>query len=104
MTLPELETALKTVCPDVYELAAPPGLSQYVVYQAYGFETVFGDDCNMIDAPKVQIDILWQSLPNSLMPSVLDKLRSLSQPFTVVGLGYDDEYAAMRCTLELVVV
>ena len=83
---------------------APPGLSQYVVYQAYGFETVFGDDCNMIDAPKVQIDILWQSLPNSLMPSVLDKLRSLSQPFTVVGLGYDDEYAAMRCTLELVVV
>ena len=57
MTLPELETALKTVCPDVYELAAPPGLSQYVVYQAYGFETVFGDDCNMVDAPKVQIDI-----------------------------------------------
>lgn len=27
MTLPELETALKTVCPDVYELAAPRGLA-----------------------------------------------------------------------------
>lgn len=66
MTLPELETALKTVCPDVYELAAPPGISQYVVYQAYGFETVFGDDCNMVDARKSKSIYSGRACPATL--------------------------------------
>ncbi len=104
MTLQSLEAELKTVCADVYELAAPPGLKQYIVYQTYGYKTVFGDDCNMVDAPQVQIDIIWQDLSGRLMYEVFSKLRSLHQPFIIVGNGYDDEYAAMRCTIELVVI
>ena len=36
MTLQEFEAALKTVCPETYELAAPKGLTRYVVWHRYG--------------------------------------------------------------------
>lgn len=104
MTLQNLEIELKTVCPDTYELSAPPGLTRYIVYQQYGSELVCGDDTGLTDCPKVQIDLLWQRKGDSIVADVLELMRKLNQSFTVVEIFYDDEYASMRCIMELVLV
>lgn len=101
MTLQELDTALKAVCPNTYELAAPAGATRAVVWHCYGASHLIGGDCTVVDVPKVQIDILYQQLDDSLADDVKEALRELHLPYEVQDDSYDDEYAIRRCILQL---
>lgn len=101
MTLQDLDTALKAVCPNTYELAAPAGETRAVVWHCYGASHLIGGDCTVVDVPKVQIDILYQQLDDSLADDVKEALRELHLPYEVQDDSYDDEYAIRRCILQL---
>lgn len=103
MTLQTLSAALAAVCPDTYELAAPKGKLEYVVWAVYLWETVPGDDAAQLRAPKVQLDVVAQSSTAALFDSVMSALDTLHLPYDVISFGYDPEYAAVRLILQLVV-
>ena len=104
MTLQEFDAALKKQCKDVYELAAPKGLMEYIVWHTYGRQSSFGDDHNSVDLPKVQIDIFSQKRDSILADDVSAALWALNLPYSVVSDGYDPDYNAYRTILQLVVV
>lgn len=106
MTLREFEAGLKTALPDVgvYELAAPQGKQRFVVWHQYGRSSLHGDDRNQLDAPKVQIDIVTNIPGDFLVDDVAGALWLMGLPYSVESEGYDDEYAAFRTILQLVVI
>lgn len=101
MTLQELDTALKAVCPNTYELAAPAGATRAIVWNCYGAAHLIGGDCTVVDIHKVQLDIFYQALDDTLAEDVKAALRELYLPYEVQDDGYDDEYALRRCILLL---
>lgn len=104
MTLQQFDSGLRQYCPEVYELAAPQGAQRYAVWHRYGRSSVHGDDRNQLDAPKVQIDIITQSLEDTLVDDICAALWLMDLGYIVVSEGYDDEYCACRTILQLVVV
>ena len=105
MTLQQFEKGLKEACPGlVYELAGPQGRHRYVCWHRYGYNSSYADDCNQIDAPKVQIDIHTQSLSDTLADDVCAALRAMDLPYAIESEGYDDDYADLRTILQLVVI
>lgn len=104
MTLNEFHTQLKKAFPDTYELAAPKGKQRYVVWHRYGRSSTYGDNRNQIDAPKVQIDIFSNIYADLLVDDICAALWLMGQSYSVVSEGYDDEYAAYRTILQLVVI
>ena len=104
MTLQEFEAVLKEVCADTYEIAAPKGKTRYVAWQRYGRSSLHGDDRNQIDAPKVQLDIITNRPGDFLADDVCAALWAMDLPYSVESEGYDDDYAAMRTIIQLVVV
>lgn len=101
MTLQDLDSALKAVCPATYELAAPAKATRAVVWHCYDAAHLLADDCTVVDIPKVQIDIFYQQLDDSLAEDVKEALRELHLPYEVQDDSYDDEYALRRCILQL---
>lgn len=104
MTLKEFDTKLKEAFSDVYETAAPKGKLRYVVWHRYGRSSVFGDDRNQLDVPKVQIDIVTDVNNDTLVDDICAALWMMDLTYSVESEGYDDEYNAMRTILQLVVV
>lgn len=104
MTLQSLDAALKTVCADTYHIAAPAGLTRYVVWAEYGSEGVEGDDSTLLDIPRVQIDAVWQNPADTLPDDVRGVLRAQHIPYEVISVGYDDEWAGMRMILQFEVI
>lgn len=104
MTLQQFDAALKEAFADTYELAAPKGLARYVVWHRYGRRSAVADDRNQLDVPKVQIDIVTNVHNDILVDTVTSALWLLDLPYSVESEGYDDEYAAYRTILQLVVV
>lgn len=103
MTLHDLDAALKKAIPETYETAAPKGKQRYVCWHRYGRSSMFGDDRNQLDAPKVQIDIITNIPDDTLADDVCAALWLLDLPYSVESEGYDDEYNAFRTILQLVV-
>lgn len=104
MTLQEFDAALKAVCPDSFELAAPKGLSRYVVWHRYGKQSAYGDDCNAVDLPKVQLDIVSNASDDPVVAAVCGALKLACLPYSVQSEGYDPDYNAYRTILQLVVI
>ena len=104
MTLQQFNGQLKAACPDTYETAAPKSAQRFVVWHRYGRSSAFGDDRNQIDAPKVQIDIVTNIPDDSLVDDVCAALWAMDLPYSVQSEGYDDDYAAFRTVLQLVVI
>lgn len=104
MTLPEFDAALKAVCPETYELAAPKGMPRYVVWHRYGKQSAFGDDRNAVDLPKVQIDIVSNVADDPLVDGICGALWLACLPYSVQSEGYDPDYNAYRTILQLVVI
>lgn len=103
MTLKEFDANLKKAFPDVYSPAAPKGKQRYVVWNRYGRSSVYGDNRNQVDAPKVQIDIVSNILDDPLVDDIAAALWLMDLTYTVISEGYDDEHAAYRTILQLVV-
>lgn len=104
MTLTQFEKTLKEACKETYELAAPKGARRYVVWHRYGRSSLFGDDKNQFDAPRIQLDIVTQNPQDVLVDDICAALWLMDLPYEIVSEGYDDEYAAMRTIIQLVVV
>ena len=105
MTLQEFDAGLKKMCPDlVFELSAPKNARRYVVWHRYGRSSTYGDDRNQMDAPKVQIDIITNDYFDILADDVAIALYMMDLPYEVISEGYDDDYAAYRTILQLVVI
>ena len=104
MTCSDLERALKAAVDPVYHLAAPPGITEYVVWHEYGLDNVRGDDRAQIRVPRVQIDAYTQDdTPlegNPLFQAVLDVLDELELCYAVQDVGYDHDAAAMRMIVQ----
>ena len=105
MTLQEFSAGLKAAAPGlVYELAGPKGSHRYVCWHRYGGGSMYGDNRNQIDAPKVQIDIHTQSTSDTLVEDVCAALWMMDLPYSIESEGYDDDYADLRTILQLVVI
>lgn len=104
MTLQQFDANLKVAFADTYETAAPKGKQRYVVWNKYGRSSVFGDNRNQVDAPKVQIDIITNIHDDTLVDDICAALWLMDLTYSVESEGYDDEYAAYRTILQLVVV
>ena len=104
MTLHDLDAALKEICADTYELAAPPGLTRYIVWARYGSDGILGDDSTALTVPRVQIDVLWQNPVDALPDAVEALLEDLHLPYEEVSRAYDDDYAQIRMILQLTVI
>ena len=104
MTLQAFEDKLKEVCPDTYKLPAPKGKRRFVTWHRYGRSPIFGDDRNQTDPPKVQLDIVTNVWNDTLADDIMAALWAMDLPYEVVSEGHDDEYAAERTILQLVVV
>ena len=104
MTLQEFETALKEVCQDTYEIAAPKGKLRYVAWHSYGRHSSYADNHNVLDLPKVQIDIVTNISDDTLVDDICAALWLMGLSYSVESEGYDDEYTACRTILQLVVI
>lgn len=104
MTLQQFDAKLKATFADTYETAAPKGKQRYVVWHKYGRSSTFGDNRNQIDVPKVQIDIITNIHDDTLVDDICAALWLMDLTYSVESEGYDDEYAAYRTILQLVVV
>lgn len=104
MTLQEFEANLKEAVPETYHLQAPAGSVRYVAWHTYYASSVRGDDRNQLDAPKVQLDIVYQSTQDTIVDDVLAALWLMDLPYEIIYEGYDPDYAAMRVILQLVVI
>lgn len=105
MTLQEFDSKLKDSCPGlVFELAAPKDADRYAVWHRYGRSSTYGDDRNQLDVPKVQIDIISNDKDDILVDDVLAALWIMDLPYSIESEGYDDDYAAYRTILQLVVI
>lgn len=104
MTLQQFENNLKTACPETYELAAPQGAKRYVVWHRYGASSSFGDDRNVLDIPKVQIDIITNVEHDMLVDEICAALWEMDLTYSIQSEGYDPEYNAYRTILQLAVV
>lgn len=101
MTVPELDTALRQALPGkIFELAAPAGVKEYAVWHLYGAQLLIGDDVVQDETPRIQIDVIWQK-DKSLLPAVKAALSAAGQAYDLIEYGYDDEWASMRCILQL---
>ena len=61
MTTTDLSNKLKTVTANTFEDAAPPGLTEYIVWAVYGYSIIVGDDSAQVRIPRVQIDAYTQA-------------------------------------------
>ena len=104
MTLQQFDAALKAACSETYELAAPQGAQRYVAWHRYGANSSFGDDHNVLDLPKVQIDIVTNIKDDFLVDDVCASLWMANLPYSVQSEGYDPDYNAYRTILQLVVM
>lgn len=104
MQISEFEANIQAAAPGkVFPLVAPNGLSEYVVWHEYAPRTLTGDDSVELEAPRVQIDVVWQK-DRQLLTDIKAALSAMSLPYVVVDYGYDDQWQGMRCILQLEVL
>lgn len=103
MTLEKLIALLQTVCPETYELAAPQGVKRYIVAHTYtNGRSFYGNDQNLFDIEKVQLDILTQDKADTLPLDVCELLRTWCITYTLEEFGtYDDDWVAFRTIVQL---
>ena len=104
MTFALLLDLLKKLFPDTYDTAVPAGKTRFIVATRYGMESVYGSDANAWDFVRVQIDVYTQDPDDGLPGLVRDLLRAWCCPYSVQGVGWDDDAARVRTTLQLEVI
>lgn len=103
MTLEKLIALLQTVCPEAYAHVAPQGIKRCIVAHTYSNgRSFYGDDQNLFDIVKAQLDILTQDKNDTLPLDVCELLRTWCITYTLEEFGaYDDDWAALRTIVQL---
>lgn len=104
MTLKEFESGLKELGVDVYEGAAPQEAERFIVWQDYSSANAFADGVVLLSIPIVQLDIITPAgISDDLHLQVKNRLCEMGLAWEEIERGYDDEWMAMRCILQLAV-
>ena len=103
MTLEKLIALLQTICPETYAHVAPQGVKRCIVAHTYSNgRSFYGDDQNLFDIVKAQLDILTQDKDDTLPLDVCELLRTWCITYTLEEFGaYDDNWAAFRTIVQL---
>ena len=102
--LENLIDAIRAICPETYPVPAPPGLPRFVAWHVYSVSSLYGDDCNLLDVPMVQLDVYFQDPSDTLPGQIAALLQSWRLPYAVPISNYaeyDDDMAWYRTTLQL---
>lgn len=103
--LTELLEALEELTGVPADVIAPPDTPRFAVASAYGASSVYGDDANLLDIPKVQIDVYTQDTADELPDEVMALLQSWHLPYTVEALNvYDEETNRLRSIIQAEVI
>lgn len=96
--LQALETATGLV---PYPFAGAPDEPRQIVYTVYSVSSLYADDLNILDVPKIQLD-LWTQTPDDQLPDqVMTVLQSWHLPYTVeTSMMYDDETNRLRTIIQ----
>lgn len=104
MNLSDLETALRQVTPDVFAREAPAGLRRCIVWHAYNWQRIHGDDHAVARFPRVQLDVFWQSRFDPIMDELFAVLDALCLPYDVQDITWEDERQLHRGIVQLTLV
>ena len=102
--LQSLIDALTALCSDTYQVPAPPGLGRFVAWHEYAVSSLYGDDCNLLDVPMVQLDVYVQDPADALPGQIAALLQSWRLPYEIPVSGlmeYDDDMARYRTIFQL---
>lgn len=102
MTSQQLVSALTAAELPAFLDAAPPTLSRYIVVSPYAETSILGDDSNIADIEKVQLDICAPTRSDMIVASAKGVLQNNFLVWeTVTPLSYDPEFKLFRAILQL---
>lgn len=96
--LQALETATGLV---PYPFAGAPDEPRQIVYSVYSVSSAYADDLNILDVPKIQLDLWTQTDEDTLPDQVTEVLRTWRLPYSIETLMmYDDETNRLRTIVQ----
>lgn len=104
MTSNELIQILSVITPDVYEIEAPAGVTRYIAWHAYNVRRIFGDDRTAARFDRVQLDVYWPPVEDTLWDDTLAVLDYWRVPYDIQDLTYDDDRKLRRGIIQLTAV
>ena len=102
--LQELIDALSALSGHPVDAVAPSDKTRFIVCAPYMASSVYGDDANVLDIPRVQIDVYTPTPDDDLIEQVEELLQSWHLPYSVEDYGYDQETNRFRTILQLDVI
>ena len=103
--LGELLDALEALTGVPADTIASPDTPRFAVASAYRASSVYGDDANILDIPKVQIDVYAQDTADDLLDQITALLQLWHLPYTVEALNvYDEETNRLRSIIQAEVI
>lgn len=95
--LSELLEALEALTGCPADTIAPPDTPRCCAAHAYAAASFYGDDANILDIPRVQIDVYTQDPADELPEQVAALLQAWHLPYTIELLReYDEETNRLR--------
>ena len=104
MTLQQLETELKQLCPDTYKKAAPRKLTRFITWHKYNYTRLVGDDRTVLAADRVQIDVYWQQRDDLLLDAVTMMLDTFGVIYDMDDITFDDNTQLNRGIIRAVIL
>ena len=101
----ELYNALSALSGRPVDAVAPSGVERFIVAAQYGASSAYGADANVLDIPRVQIDIYTPDPEDPLPDRVMSLLQAWHMPYTVIGRNiYEEDRNVLRTILQLEVI
>ena len=96
--LQAIETATGLV---PYPVAGAPDEPRQVVDSVYSVASAYADDLNILDVPKIQLDLWTQTDEDTLPDQVTEVLKTWRLPYRVEALMmYDEETNRLRTIIQ----
>ena len=101
----EAIAALEETGVPVFQVVGPADTLRMVVISPYNASSIYGDDANLLDVPKAQLDIYTPDLADTLPEAVMGLLQDWHLPYTVEELRiYEPETNRLRTILQAEVI
>ena len=104
--LSELIEALRALDPTVpvEDTVDPANVARCVCVSQYMAASFYADDANVLDVPKVQIDVYTTSILDALPDQICELLADWHLPYTLEDRGYDADTNRIRTILQAEVI
>jgi len=99
--LQQLIDAIEALTGVSADTVARPGVARCAVVHGYAGSSVYGEDSNLLDVPRAQIDIYTPTRTDGLIDSVLQLLQDWHMPYEIAEQFYDDETVRIRTIVQL---